>query len=92
MRVVWTRGAGAQLQAAYRYLAKESPQAAVGFLDAVEQVAADLRRFPEAGYRTDQPGVRSLPIRRYRYRVYYQVAPDAVRIIRIRHTSRQPSR
>ncbi|HKH32650.1 MAG TPA: type II toxin-antitoxin system RelE/ParE family toxin [Beijerinckiaceae bacterium] len=46
MRVVWTRGAGSQLRAAYRYLAQENRQAAAAFLNAVEKLEANLARFP----------------------------------------------
>jgi toxin ParE1/3/4 len=92
MRVVWTRGAGSQLRTAYRYLAKESPMAAAAFLDAVEELEANLARFPAIGFESHHRGVRSLPISRYRYRIFYRVDADAVRIIRIRHTSRRPMR
>jgi plasmid stabilization system protein ParE len=59
-------------------------------MDAVEELEANLSRFPDIGSGTTQRGILSLPLSRYRYRVYYRVDPDAVRIIRIRHTSRRP--
>jgi addiction module RelE/StbE family toxin len=92
MRVVWTRGAGSRLRAAYRYLANENRQAAWAFLNAVETLEANLAHFPEIGFESGYGGVRSLPIPRFRYRVFYRVDEDAVRIIRIRHTSRRPLR
>ena len=41
---------------------------------------------------TDEPGVRALPMVRYPYKVYYEVADDEVRILHVRQTRRQPWR
>lgn len=90
MRIVWSLAALAQLRAAHRYLAQENPRAALDFLAVLERLEADLARFPELGARTLQRGVRSFPIRRYRYRLFYKVERDAIRIIRLRHASRRP--
>jgi plasmid stabilization system protein ParE len=42
--------------------------------------------------KTDEPGVHELPIVRYPYKVYYEVAMEEVRILHIRHARRRPWR
>jgi plasmid stabilization system protein ParE len=37
----------------------------------------------------DRPGVRVAPLLRYRYNIFYAVTGDTIRILHIRHTSRQ---
>lgn len=55
--------------------------------DAVAQIA----RAPESAPRVEQkPGMRVVSLARYPFRVFYRVIGDTVRIVRIRHTSRQP--
>jgi plasmid stabilization system protein ParE len=46
------------------------------------------------GTKTDQPGVRVLPVVRYPYLIFYLLTPamDEVRILRIRHGRRKPLR
>jgi toxin ParE1/3/4 len=41
---------------------------------------------------TDRPGVRVVPLIRYPYKIFYRILGDRVRILHIRHTSRQPWR
>jgi len=89
MRVVWTRGAGSQLRAAYHYLAEENRQAAAAFFECCREARGQSGPLSGIGFESTH-GVRSLPIPRYRYRVFYRVDEDAVRILRIRHTSRRP--
>jgi plasmid stabilization system protein ParE len=42
--------------------------------------------------RTDDPDIRVHVVHRYRYKIFYAVAGDAVEIIHVRHTSRRPWR
>jgi len=37
-----------------------------------------------------RPGVRVAFVLRYRYKIFYRVTTDAIRIVHIRHTSRAP--
>ena len=90
MKVAWSLAALAQLRAAHRYLSKENPRAASEFLAALEALEENLSHFPKMGVRTKQPGVMAFPLVRYRYRLFYKIERDEIRIIRIRHTSRRP--
>lgn len=49
-----------------------------------------LSDFPSLGRPTDQPGVRILPLTRYRYLVFYAVIRSEVVILHVRHGARQP--
>ena len=58
----------------------------------IREVVARVARLPHSGRPVvERPGVRVAPLLRYRYNVFYSYAPDAdrVRILHIRHTSRQ---
>jgi len=50
-----------------------------------------LRRSPYAGPPlADQARVRVLLLRRFPYKVFYQLGDDLIRILHIRHTAREP--
>jgi len=86
MRIRYTVRARADLIEIKSYLMNRNPRAAVAVMTSIRQRIALLTDFPLMAPETDQPGVRSLPLVRYPYRVYYQVAGDEVRILHIRHT------
>ncbi len=54
-------------------------------------VVAHIARWPES-MRVSQgrPGVRVAPLGRYPYKVFYRVRADAIEILHIHHTARQP--
>ena len=59
------------------------------FLTEVEGVLALIRGHPELG----QPGIqhtRSSPIRRFPFRIVYEVQPDRIGIVAVAHLSRRP--
>jgi toxin ParE1/3/4 len=90
MRVSWSKRALAQLQSAYKWIAKENPTAAEEFLEAAAALVDLLGAFPGMGTQTDQPGVSMFTLVRYRYLIYYKVLKgEEVRIFRVRHASRE---
>ena len=79
-------------QAISHYLT-QSPRAALGLVDALESGFEQIRRHPEAGspryaHELDLPGVRSLPLGRYPYVVFYVVGADAIDVWRVLHAHR----
>ncbi len=48
-----------------------------------------LQRFPELGAQTQRPDLRVLQPTHYKYRIYYALLDDAIRILHVRHTSRE---
>jgi plasmid stabilization system protein ParE len=57
----------------------------------IRRTTARIARAPESGRGVVQrPGVRVVPLLRYRYLIFYRIAGDTIRILHIRHTSRRP--
>ncbi len=57
----------------------------------VNRVVAHIAKYPEAAERIrERPGVHVAPLVRYPYKIFYRILDDRVRILHIRHTSRQP--
>jgi toxin ParE1/3/4 len=64
-------------------IAQDKPQAAVRFVDRLEEHARILQRFPEAGTARPElyPGIRVLSYRGYA--VYYRIRPDRITVERV---------
>lgn len=79
-------------QAISHYVA-QSPAAALGLVDALEAGFALIGRHPEAGspryaHALDLPGLRSLPLGRYPYVVFYLIGADVIDVWRVLHAHR----
>ena len=75
------------------YLAEGSEQAAMGFVDAIEQAFAHIGRHPATGspryaHELNLPGLRSWPLKRYPYLAFYVERDDHVDVWRILHGQR----
>jgi toxin ParE1/3/4 len=75
------------------YLAEGAPQAALGFIDALEQAYAHIGRHPATGsprYASalDLPGLRCWPLARYPHLVFYMEREQAVDVWRVLHGQR----
>nr|WP_221439503.1 type II toxin-antitoxin system RelE/ParE family toxin [Roseateles oligotrophus] len=80
-------------QAIAYYLAEHAPQAALGFVDALEAAYAHIANSPAAGspryaQELDIPGLRSWLLTRYPFRVFYLERPASIDIWRVLHTRR----
>jgi plasmid stabilization system protein ParE len=58
----------------------------------MSKVAALLAAFPYTGQRKFASCVRTIPLRKYPYMLFYCVEADEVVILSIRHTARRPAR
>jgi toxin ParE1/3/4 len=57
----------------------------------IQQVVDRIARLPLSGRPVaERPGVRVVPLLRYRWNIFYAVSSETVRILHIRHTSRRP--
>ena len=74
------------------YVSEGGEQAALGFIDALEQGYAHIGRHPATGspryaQELNLPGLRFWPLSRYRYLVFYVERPDHVDVWRVLHAA-----
>jgi toxin ParE1/3/4 len=74
-------------------LAEDSAQAAMGFVDALEQAFTHIGRHPAAGspryaHELNLPALRCWPLKRYPYLAFYVERDDHVDVWRILHGQR----
>nr|SPS06239.1 Plasmid stabilization system [Candidatus Nitrotoga fabula] len=75
------------------YLNEEAEQAALGFVDALEQAYSHISRHPATGslryaHELNLPGLRAWPLNRYPYLVFYFELPDHIDVWRVLHGQR----
>ena len=75
------------------YLGEDASDAAIGFIDALEQAYRYISLHaatgsPRYGHELGLPGLRSWPLTRYPYLVFYLVSADQIDVWRVLHTSR----
>lgn len=81
------------VEEAITHLAEESVQAALGFIDALEQTYSHIGSHPAAGSpryssELDLPGLRFWVVRGYPYLVFYMERGDHVDVWRVLHSER----
>jgi toxin ParE1/3/4 len=92
MKPVVPRGRASQdVDDAIEYYLKE--EAALGLVDALEDAYALLSRHPGVGssryaYEVDIPGLRTWPLRRFPYLIFYIELEDRLDVWRILHNRR----
>ncbi|CAN7310541.1 type II toxin-antitoxin system RelE/ParE family toxin [Variovorax sp. LjRoot290] len=74
-------------------LAEDAEHAALGFVDALEQAYAHIGRHPSTGsprhaHELNLPGLRSWPLTRYPYLVFYIEHTDHIDVWRVLHGQR----
>ena len=75
------------------YLSENADQAALGFIDALEQAYAHIGRHPATGspryaHALNLPGLRSWPLTRYPHLVFYMELEDHIDVWRVLHGQR----
>jgi toxin ParE1/3/4 len=75
------------------YLSEGAEAAALGFIDALEQAWVHISRHPATGsphyaHELILPGLRSWPLTRYPYLVFYVERPDHIDVWRVLHGRR----
>ena len=76
-----------------QYLEEGAPEAALGFIDALEQAYMHIGRHPATGsaryaHALDLPGLRFWRLTRYPHLVFYREAADHVDVWRVLHGER----
>ena len=75
------------------YLSEDAEQAALGFIDALEQAYAHISRHPATGspryaHELNLPGLRSWPLTHYPHLVFYVERADHIDVWRVLHGQR----
>lgn len=93
VKVIWGKLALKQLNKAYNHIKKDSLQAAKKVRDEIIEITENLPNNPEIypldKYRKNNNGSIRF-FEKYRYRVAYQIKKESIKILRVRHTSREP--
>jgi plasmid stabilization system protein ParE len=93
VKIVWRKGALDHLRKHCEHIKKDSPQSAGKVRDTIFNMAESLKKNPGIHpldkYKMDNKGdIRAFE--KYHLRIAYQVTKSEIRIIRVRHTSRNP--
>ena len=80
-------------EAVGHYMKEAGERVALGFIDALEQAFDHVSRHPASGspryaYELDVPGLRSWPLKRFPYIVFFVEREDHVDVWRVLHTGR----
>jgi toxin ParE1/3/4 len=89
MIVNWSKRSIAQLDRIAQYIERDSPAAAERVASYIFEEVMLLSTMAERGKPGRIPGTRELFFLPYPYFAVYRVVGDQVRILQIRHTSRQ---
>ena len=91
--VVWDSEALSELKTAYEYLKERSPSSAKKVRKAILEKTKALANHPEMyepdRFKNNNDGnYRAFEL--YNYRIVYRITETEIRILRVRHTSREP--
>lgn len=89
MKLVWTKQAIADLNAAYDYIAETDPDAAEGVIERIEKSLESLRQFPEMGRPGRVKETRELVVPRSPFILPYRVRKNQIEILAVLHGSRR---
>lgn len=84
--VEWTARALRSLDSIGEYIARDNPERARAFVQAVFQRVDDLARFPFLGRPSENPDVKEFVVDQH-YLVSYRVRHERVEILQVGHTA-----
>lgn len=91
--VVWTKRSQQQMRHAFNYISKDSPQNAVKVLEeiveAVHKAIPDPEFYGPDKYKKENDGSYRA-FEKHHYRIAYRFTDNVIRVLRVRHTSREP--
>jgi toxin ParE1/3/4 len=92
MKVRWSQTALAQLDDIFLYIYERNRPAALSVTKRVEELASLLGEFPFIGHLTDETDIRTLPVVRYPFAIFYTIddAAGEIVILHVRHTAQGP--
>ncbi|RST88167.1 type II toxin-antitoxin system RelE/ParE family toxin [Aquibium carbonis] len=90
MKTRLSRAAAEDLKDILVHLSSQTPSAVRGFRDRFRRVRTQIGDFPQTGYQTDDPSLRSINLGRYPYLVFFEPFEDNIVIMRIVHGALDP--
>ncbi len=89
IKVVFRSKAEGDLLAIYEFIARDSPDRAIGFIRRLRSLCMSLEAMPERGARRDEfaPGIRILVFEQ-RVTIAYRVRQDEIQIVRFFYAGR----
>ena len=88
MMVRWTRLAVHDLDAAYEYIAQNSPDAALNIVERIEAAVAALTHHPRIGRAGRVSGTRELVVTGTPFIVAYRTAASGIDVLAVMHGAR----
>lgn len=90
MKVIYTDAALRDLEEILEFLAANYPAVCGPFQKRICAIERRIGQWPKSAHEIEQrPGVRVVPFIQYPYKMYYQVAREAVEVLHIRHAARR---
>lgn len=90
MKPLFTPQALAELDHVLGQIREQSPQGATRVRRRIKATIDLVVRHPQAGQRTNVPGLRRILVTPYPYVVFYLPGAEAVVVIGVRHAARDP--
>ena len=90
MKIVWSLPAEADLAEIWRFIAEDSPAAATDVENRIVEAVETLADFPAKGRVGKRDGTRELVVHRTSCLIVYRIEAEAIGIVRVWHTSREP--
>ena len=85
MKIRWTTGATADLEAISDHIAEENPEAALEIIRTIFSRVEELTTFPRRGRKGREEGTRELVFSPLPYIAIYRVTEDAAEILHFYH-------
>lgn len=89
MKLVWTKQAIADLNAAHDYIAETAPEAAGLIIERIEKSLESLRQFSEMGRLGRVKDTREVVVPRTPFILPYRVRKNRIEILAVLHGSRR---
>jgi toxin ParE1/3/4 len=89
MKIIWTKLALSDLEAAYGYIFDDNPTAAESVIGKVEKILESLKLHPEMGRSGRMAGTRELMVPSSPFIIPYRIKGKEIQILAFMHSSRR---
>jgi toxin ParE1/3/4 len=78
-----------EIDAIFDYIAKDNPSAAADVLAAIAEAVELLALYPRKSRRTQQRGLRAIPLSGYPYIVFFKIKRGELEVVHVLHGARR---